>query len=169
MEKIDYINEKITGLHKEIGLNGQFPLYGGELQRRVRHKELNYLPEYLEDIISVKRKPMYFDPFANPASNIIKNKWKDAFKKPSVDKLISKGLINKRREENLRVYNKHKREFYEKHMGKYVVIAKGKVQKIGEFDEVKNVAMDANHRFIFKVEQNKKVSGTLRWPIKRKK
>ena len=50
-----------------------------------------------------------------------------------------------------------------------MVIAKGKVQAVGEsFDDLKDVALDANHRFIFKVEPKEKVRGTLRWPIKRK-
>jgi len=78
--------------------------------------------------------------------------------------------IDKEREENLRVYNQIKAELFAKHTGKYVVIAKGKLQGVGEsFDDVKYVAMDANHRFIFKVEPTKeKVRGTLRWPMRKK-
>ena len=60
-------------------------------------------------------------------------------------------------------------ELYERYYGKYVVIANGKVQAIGEsFDAVKRVALDANHRFIFMVEPKEKIEGTFRWPIKRK-
>ena len=78
-------------------------------------------------------------------------------------------FINEEREENLRVYQESKVELYERYYGKYVVIANGKVQAIGEsFDAVKRVALDANHRFIFKVEPKEKIEGTFRWPIKRK-
>lgn len=48
-----------------------------------------------------------------------------------------------------------------------MVIANGGIQAIGNsFDEVKDVALDANHRFIFKVEPKEKVRGRLRWPMK---
>lgn len=78
-------------------------------------------------------------------------------------------FINGEREENLRVYQESKVELYKRYHGKYVVIAKGKVQAIGEsFDAVKRVALDANHRFIFKIEPKEKIEGTFRWPIKRK-
>ena len=78
-------------------------------------------------------------------------------------------LITEEREDNLRIYTENKAKIYEEYVGKYVVIAKGKVQAVGDsFDEVKYVALDANHRFIFKVESKKKVRGRLRWPMKRK-
>ena len=78
-------------------------------------------------------------------------------------------FINREREENLRVYQESRVELYERYYGKYVVIAKGKVQAIGEsFDAVKRVALDANHRFVFKVQPKEKVERTFRWPIKRK-
>lgn len=79
--------------------------------------------------------------------------------------------IDKEREENLRFYNQIKAELFTNYTGKYVVIAKGKLQKVGEsFDEVKDAAMDANHRFIFKVEPPKeRARGTLRWPMRKKK
>lgn len=74
------------------------------------------------------------------------------------------------REENFKYYNKIKEELYRNQLGKYVIIAKGKVEKIGEsLDEVKAIAIDANHRFIFKVEQVNKTRGILRWPMRRKK
>ena len=76
--------------------------------------------------------------------------------------------INEEREDNLRIYTENKAKIYEEYVGKYVVIAKGKVQAVGDsFDEVKYVALDANHRFIFKVESKKKVRGRLRWPMKK--
>lgn len=76
--------------------------------------------------------------------------------------------INEEREENLRIYTEYKKKLYEEYVGRYVVIAKGKIQAVGEsFDDVKNVAMDANHRFIFKVESKEKVRGRLRWPMKK--
>jgi hypothetical protein len=75
--------------------------------------------------------------------------------------------INEEREENLRIYTEYKTKLYEEYVGRYVVIAKGKIQAVGEsFDDVKNVALDANHRFIFKVESKEKVRGRLRWPMK---
>ena len=78
-------------------------------------------------------------------------------------------LINEERELNLRTYTEYKTKLYEEYMGRYVVIAKGEIQAVGDsFDDVKNVALDANHRFIFKVESKKKVRGRLRWPMKRK-
>ena len=76
--------------------------------------------------------------------------------------------INEEREENLRIYTEYKTKLYEEYVDRYVVIAKGKIQAVGEsFDEVKNVALDANHRFIFKVESKEKVRGRLRWPMKK--
>ena len=76
-------------------------------------------------------------------------------------------LITEEREENLRIYTENKAKIYEEYVGKYVVIAKGKIQAVGDsFDDVKNVALDANHRFIFKVESKEKVRGRLRWPMK---
>ena len=75
--------------------------------------------------------------------------------------------INEEREENLRIYTEYKAKLYEEYLGRYVVIAKGKIQAVGEsFDDVKNVALDANHRFVFKVESKEKVRGRLRWPMK---
>ena len=75
--------------------------------------------------------------------------------------------INEEREENLRIYTEYKTKLYEEYVDRYVVIAKGKIQAVGEsFDEVKNVALDANHRFIFKVESKEKVRGMLRGPMK---
>jgi hypothetical protein len=77
-------------------------------------------------------------------------------------------LITEEREDNLRIYTENKAKIYEEYVGRYVVIAKGKIQAVGEsFDDVKNVALDANHRFIFKVESKKKVRGRLRWPMKK--
>ena len=85
---------------------------------------------------------------------------------------LSQGVeefINEEREENLKAYHERKAELYQRYARRYVVIAKGKVQAVGEsFDDLKDVALDANHRFIFKVEPKEKVRGTLRWPIKRK-
>jgi len=70
--------------------------------------------------------------------------------------------IDKEREENLRFYNRIKAELFTKYTGKYVVIAKGKLQKVGEsFDDVKYEAMDANHRFIFKVESEEEEETSL--------
>jgi hypothetical protein len=78
-------------------------------------------------------------------------------------------LINEERELNLRTYTEYKTKLYEEYMGRYVVIAKGEIQAVGDsFDDVRNVALDANHRFIFRVESKKKVRGRLRWPMKRK-
>lgn len=78
-------------------------------------------------------------------------------------------FVNEERKENLRVYQESKVELYERYYGKYVVIANGKIQAIGEsFDAVNRVALDANHRFIFMVEPKEKIEGTFRWPIKRK-
>jgi hypothetical protein len=75
--------------------------------------------------------------------------------------------ITEEREDNLRIYTENKAKIYEEYVGRYVVIAKGKVQAVGDsFDEVKYVALDANHRFIFKVESKEKVRGRLRWPMK---
>lgn len=83
--------------------------------------------------------------------------------------LVSGKYAKEKREENLRFYNQYKTELYKKYAGKYLVIARGKIETVGEsFDDVKNVALDASHRFIFKVEPKKKIRGTLRWPMKRK-
>ena len=77
-------------------------------------------------------------------------------------------LITEEREDNLRIYTENKAKLYEEYVGRYVVIAKGKVQAVGDsFDDVKNVAVDANHRFIFKVKSKEKVRGRLRWPMKK--
>lgn len=82
---------------------------------------------------------------------------------------IREVFINKEREENLRAYRERKAQLYQRYAGRYVVIAKGEVQGVGEsFDDLKYVALDANHRFIFKVEPKEKVGVTLRWPIKTK-
>ena len=51
----------------------------------------------------------------------------------------------------------------------YVVIAKGALQGYGSsLDEIKNIAMNANHRFVFKVERKEKSTRKFRWPTKRK-
>ncbi len=82
---------------------------------------------------------------------------------------IRQELINRERKENLRVYYERKTELYQRYSGRYVVIAKGEVQAVGEsFDDLRYVSLDANHRFIFKIEPKEKVAGTFRWPIKRK-
>lgn len=87
----------------------------------------------------------------------------------SSKKESKKESIRKEREENLRAYDKCKTELYKKYAGKYVIIAKGKVQAIRKsFEDAKDVTLDTNHRFIFKVEPKKKIRGTLRWPIKKK-
>jgi hypothetical protein len=39
-------------------------------------------------------------------------------------------LITEEREENLRIYNEYKAKIYEEYVGKYVVIAKGKIQAV---------------------------------------
>lgn len=75
--------------------------------------------------------------------------------------------INKEREDNLRYYSEHKNQLLEENRGKYVVIAKGDIQAVGSsFDQVKDVALDANHRFIFKVEPKNQVKSKIRWPMK---
>ena len=72
--------------------------------------------------------------------------------------------IQLERRKNKEFFDINKNEIYTKHHGKYIVIADGKTQAVGEtFDEVKNVAIDANHRFIFKVEEIKKEIIRLRW------
>lgn len=77
-------------------------------------------------------------------------------------------LIKKEREKNQITYNECKEELKKKYFGKYVVIAKGKIQSVGEsFEEVKDVALDANHRFIFKVEPKKEKGGLLGWPMEK--
>ena len=79
-------------------------------------------------------------------------------------------LSSQEREENLGVYTKLKDELFKNNQGKYAVISKGKLQAIGDsFDAVKDVAIDTNHRFIFKIEEKQKIKGTIRWPITRKK
>jgi hypothetical protein len=76
-------------------------------------------------------------------------------------------LIKKEREDNLRYYSEHKNQLLVENRGKYVVIAKGDIQAVADsFDQVKEVAPDANHRFIFKVEPKDKVKAKLRWPMK---
>jgi len=73
-------------------------------------------------------------------------------------------LIQLERRENKEFFDANKDEIYTKYHGKYIVIAYGKIQAIGEtFNEVKNVALDTNHRFIFKVEEMKKEVVRLRW------
>ena len=74
------------------------------------------------------------------------------------------------RQENIIEYNKIKNELYEKHRGKFAVIAKGKLQKIGDsFAEVKDVALDANHRFIFEIKEEHQIIRKTRWPARLKK
>lgn len=74
------------------------------------------------------------------------------------------------RQENIIEYNKIKNELYEEHRGKFAVIAKGKLQKIGDsFAEVKDVALDANHRFIFEIKEEQQVARKTRWPARLKK
>lgn len=78
-------------------------------------------------------------------------------------------LVEVERVENIRVYEQHKNELYEKHLGKYVVIANGKIQAIKDtFEDVKNIALNANHRFIFKVKKKEKIRGVFRWPMMKK-
>ena len=77
--------------------------------------------------------------------------------------------IDEERDVNLKTYHEKKAELYNHYAGKYVVIARGEIQAIGDsFDDVKNVGLDANQRFIFVVEQKQKVIGKFRWPMKRK-
>jgi len=86
--------------------------------------------------------------------------------RPPINKIE---FINEEREENFGFYNRYKTKLYKEYAGKYVVIAKGEIQAIGKsFDDVKDAALDANHRFIFKVESKKKVRGRFRWPMKKK-
>ena len=83
---------------------------------------------------------------------------------------MKQNMINDEREINLKCYNQNKDDLLKNHMGRYAVISKGQLQQIGDsFDEVKNVSMDTNHRFIFKVEHKKKSKGILRWPKRLKK
>jgi len=84
--------------------------------------------------------------------------------------LMEHNIIDHEREMNLKCYNQKKDDLFKNYKGKYVVISKGHLQQIGDsFDEVKDVSMDTNHRFIFKVEHKKKPKGILRWPKKLKK
>jgi len=84
--------------------------------------------------------------------------------------IISEKNYQKEKEVNTEVYNKLKDVLYTDYLGQYVVIAKGELQDTGDsFDAIKDAAMDANHRFIFKVEPKEKVKGKLRWPMKKKR
>jgi len=88
---------------------------------------------------------------------------------PEVQQPLKAEHIVAEREANLNTYYENKTILFQQHEGKYVVIAKGEIQAIGDsFEEVKDVAMDANQRFVFKVERKEKVIGKLRWPMKRK-
>jgi hypothetical protein len=75
--------------------------------------------------------------------------------------------INKEREENVRFYKEHEAELYQNYAGKYVVIAKGRIQAVGSsFDEIDGVALDAQHRYVFQVVPKGPTKVRLRWPIR---
>ena len=67
---------------------------------------------------------------------------------------------------NFRIYNKFKDVFQERYQGKFIIIAFGQIQAVeNTLDDVKDVAVGAKHRLIFKVEPEEP-RGTLRWPIR---
>lgn len=93
----------------------------------------------------------------------------------SIHRSFEPAQVNKRerieeeREKNMRVYKKLREVIYEKYRGKYVVIARGRIQAVGaSLEDVKAVAMDADHRFVFRVEPREKERGFLRWPMRKK-
>jgi len=76
-------------------------------------------------------------------------------------------IINKERKKNWDFYKKHEKEFYEKYKGKYMVIANEEVKAVSDnYDDIKFVALDYDHRFIFKVEKKEKKIGYLGRPDK---
>lgn len=87
-------------------------------------------------------------------------------------KEITEKIINRERKKNSRVYDAVIDFLRKYHLGKYVVIANGKLQDVGTFEEVKFVSMDAYQRFIFEIEPEKEKEEirlpTLRFPIRRR-
>lgn len=72
------------------------------------------------------------------------------------------------REINKRAYIEMEEELLTKYTGKWVVIAQGKLLKVGKsIEDVEDVAPDAHHRFIFRVEKAESRKGTFRLPMRR--
>jgi len=63
-------------------------------------------------------------------------------------------IVDEERKENLKFYNHFKILISEKYEGKYIVIANRDIKSSGDsWDEVKNECIEANHRFIIKIER----------------
>lgn len=69
-------------------------------------------------------------------------------------KITKEGITNRERRKNSKVYNAVIDFLRKHHLGKYAVIANGKLQDVGTFEEMKFIVMDANHRFIFEIKLN---------------
>jgi hypothetical protein len=77
--------------------------------------------------------------------------------------------IEEERKKNMKIYKNLKEMIYERYRGKYVVIAEGRIQAVGaSLEDMKAVAMGANHRFVFRVEPREKERGILRWPMRKR-
>ncbi|UZE92716.1 MAG: hypothetical protein IB616_02650 [Methanosarcinales archaeon] len=82
---------------------------------------------------------------------------------------IEEWMINRNRQINQNAFKQLRDEIFKTLFGKYVVMARGKILAVGDsLEEVKDVAIDANHRFVFKVEKPKETKRFLRWPMRRK-
>lgn len=83
--------------------------------------------------------------------------------------VLTEDRIAGERELNLACYEQHKTELVSKYLGRYIVIARGEIQRIGDsFDEVRDVSLDAEHRLLFRVEGRQPARGTLRWPMQKR-
>lgn len=77
-------------------------------------------------------------------------------------------LVELERSENLRYYRRCKDEIQRNFARSYIIIAKGKIQAVGEsYDDVKDVAVESHHRFIFKVE-SENIRGNAEWHLWRR-
>lgn len=62
-------------------------------------------------------------------------------------------IINEEREKNLKFYSQNKNSIKDRYKGKYIVIANKDIKASSDkWDELKNESLDANHRFILKVD-----------------
>lgn len=80
-------------------------------------------------------------------------------------------MIEQERKNNLKCYNKINSELINEYLGKYAVIADGKLQQVADsFDDVKTPATNISHRFVFEIEQKTQTKRKrLRWPMNKKK
>lgn len=71
------------------------------------------------------------------------------------------------RQKDQKYYDENKAFIENNYSGKYLVIAEGEIKAIGNnLNDVKDVANQFIHRFVFKVEPENKRRGSIRWPVR---